>query len=378
MNADKKGSGLFVVLIVAAALGLGIYSVLALVQGEYLRNRKAAVFHEAKQAAESVLQQSMADLKRRFDVQTAFPINALSPARNPLYLTDEFVSRYAADDSLSSLVLPVKRKYESVAEFGTEPTEVIGGQIPPGKWRYIDPRVPGNQFDELAGTRVFERNIEMVARATVERPGLGAQTVHVRQFLQVRDAPLFAYAIFYNLPMEIAPGPKMDVYGNVHSNGDAWLQANAGLDIHAKLTLAGELHHGRHPDSGKSDSYADVRILNASGDLVNMKEDESWPSDSREAFSSGWLQSLVDDFYDLSNQIWNGNVQTGDHGVLPQTPVGVTEYIEDTDPTTGEKESFNSAYRLIQPVLDADALALPDPSSDPEGHAEALALNEVE
>jgi len=373
----KTGSGLFVVLIIAASLGIGIYSVLALVQGEFLRNKKSAVFHEAKQAAESVLQQSIADLKRRFDRQTAFPVDSLSPSRNPLHLSPEFVDIHTADGADSSLLIPSKTKYTSVSDFGSEPTEVIGGQIPPGQWRYIDPRVPGNQFDELAGTRVFERNIEMVAKATVSRPNLGRQTVHVRQFLQVRDAPLFAYAIFYNMPMEIAPGPRMEVHGNVHSNKDSWFQANTGLDIYAKVTVAGDMNHGRHPDSGKSDSFAEVRMPDADGDLVNMKKDGSWPADTGDGFS-GWLESSVPDFFDISNQLWDGNVQTGAHGVLPQTPVGVTEYVEDTDPSTDRKESFNSAYPLIQPVLDAGDLAIPDENAHPAAHQEATALNEIE
>jgi len=374
----KEGSGLFLVLIIATALGIGIYSTLSLVEGEFIRNKKASAFHEAKQAAESILQTSMADLKNRFENQTAFPIDTLSPSKNPLYITDEFVNIHSDQDSLSHLVIPSTTKYSSSGQFNSQATEVIGGQIPPGRWVYIDPRIPGNEEDPLKGTRVFERNIEMVSKATVDRSQVGQATVYARQFLQVRDAPLFAYAIFYNVPMEIAPDPKMDIYGNVHSNTDSWFQSGGGLDFHSKVTLAGKLHHGRHPDSGKSNSDNSVRIADGSGNMVNLKEDGSWPSDSAEEFDGSWLTSGEDGFADTADQVFDGNLQTEDHGLLAQNPVGVSSYIEDTDTSTGRKESFNSAYNLIQPALEKSELAIPRLSDDPEGHEAATRLNEVE
>ncbi|MGB0744201.1 MAG: hypothetical protein ACPGSB_06715 [Opitutales bacterium] len=376
MKSNKTGSGLFLMLIISSVLAVGIYSVLDLANTEFRLNKKATVFNEAKHASESLIQASMADLKQRFEKQTAFPIDALSPSNTPLYISNEFVSMYSGTDS--NLIIPTKLKYTSKADFNSQETEIIGGQIPPGEWRYIDPRIPGNEFDELAGTRVFERNIELVSKATVDRPATGKATVYARQFLQVRDAPLFAYAIFYNLPMEIAPGPEMQVFGNVHSNGDTWFQSNNSLDFFSRVTTAGDFNHGRHPDSGKSNSNGRVRFPDGSDNLVNMKEDGSWGSDQSDAFSGGWLTSAAEDFYDLSNQLWDGNVQTGDHGVQGQNPVGVMEYVEDTDPTTDAKESLNNAYVLIQPVLNKSELTPPDQSSDPEGYAAALIRQEVE
>ena len=377
-SRGTRGSSLFVVVIIATALGIGVVSTLSLVQGEFQRNHKAEAYHEAKLAVESLLQSSMADLKSRFDRQTAFPVDSLAPSKNPLSISSEFVGIYNASDADSHLVIPNVLKYSSKDDFNSQETEVIGGQVPPGHWHYIEPFVPGNQYDELAGTRVFERNIEIVAKATVDRPNIGKSTVFARQFLQVRDAPLFAYAIFYNLPMEIAPGPQMDIYGNVHVNWDAWIQAGTGLNFHAKYTSGGKMYHGRHLDSGKSNDYSPVRFMNISGDLVSMQEDSTWPTDTADLFDGGWLTSDATNFVELTNQLYGGNVQTGDHGVLPQNPVGVSDYIEDTDTTTDRKESFNSAYNLIQPVLKESALAIPDKEEDKEGYDAAKALNEVE
>lgn len=378
MDNRQKGSGLVVVVIIAAALSVGIYSSLNLVNGEFRLNKKAALSHEAKNGAESILQDSLSELKRRFDNQTAFPINSLAPSQNPLRISDELAGIHTADGANSNLVIPVKRTYTTTDDFNTQKTEVIGGQIPPGEWRYIDPRVPGNEYDELAGTRVFERSIEVVSKATARHPLLGESTVYARQFLQVRDAPLFAYAIFYNLPMEIAPGPQMDIFGNVHCNWDAWFQSNASLNFNSKVTLAGDFNHGRHPDSGQSSSNGAVRISNGNNKLINVKEDSSWPGEQRSEFGGGWLTSSYSDFYNLSNQLWDGNLQAGGHGVLPQNPVGVSDYIEDTDSSTSAKESLNSAYEIIQPVVNGYELIVPNKTLNPSGHESQLVRNEVE
>ncbi|CAA6692990.1 MULTISPECIES: hypothetical protein [unclassified Lentimonas] len=366
MNNHKQGSTLILVLIISTVIGIGIYSVLGLVNTEFRLNKKAIVYNDAKQAAESLLQSSMAELKTRFENQSAFPTDTLSPSNNPLYISSEFIQIHSDDNNLSNLVIPSKTEYTSEDEFNSEPTEIIGGQIPVGEWRYIDPLIPGNEQDELKGTRVFERSIEMISKATATRPEVGSATAYARQYLQVRDAPLFAYAIFYNVPLEIAPGPIMEVHGPVHANTDAWLQAGNSLDLYSKLTIAGDLNKGRHPDATGGTSNGDITIANSSGVQTSLQGSE------------GWMTTGIEDFVDQINQAFGGNVQTSEHGVSPQNPVGVSDYIEDTDTSTDQKESYNSAYNLIQPVLNESDLKYPSATDDPEGYAEAAALNEIE
>jgi hypothetical protein len=377
MRDRRKGSTVILVIIISTALSIGIFSVMGLVDSEFRSNKKAALHTEAKHAVEAMMHAGTADLRNRFESRTSFPVDGLNPSVEPLSIPSDFISM---NDALSGshLVLPSKNPYDTKDDFNTEPTEIIGGRITPGEWRFIDRRIPGNEFDELAGTRVFERNIEMLSKATVKRSAVGESTVYARQLMQVRDAPLFAYAIFYNLPMEIAPGPEMEVFGSVHVNADSWFQANKGLDFHGKVTTAGKLFHGRHPDSGKSSNNGGVYFANASESLVNLQEDSSWPSEQRDLFGGGWLTSDDDDFYDLANQLYEGNLQTGDHGVLPQHPVGVTDYVEDTDTSTSAKEALNPAYAIIQPVLNKNELDIPSAAVDPVAHKIARDRNEVE
>lgn len=356
MNSKKQGNGLIVVLIIVTTLAIGVYSVSDLVNGELRLNKKASVFHDAKQVAESLIQSAMADLKYRFDNSPSFPTDALSPSNNPLFITDEFVNRHSTSVPKSYLVLDDTSAYTSADAFNTRSTEIIGGQVPGAVAKYINPKETGYEKDELAYMTVLQRRVELLSKATVDRPGIGVSTAYARQFLEVRDVPLFSYAIYYNLPMEIAPGAPMDIYGNVHVNGDAWIQSAEGLNFHSRVTIAGDLNHGRHPDapSGLKVGQGAVNFLDSDGQLVNMKQD------------GNWVESLIADFKETSEQLWGNNLQTEAHGVVNRKIPGMNEYIEDTNPSTAAKESFNSAYPIIQPTLNENQLSVPGSSFDPD------------
>ena len=83
---------------------------------------------------------------------------------------------------------------------------------------------------------------------------------------------VFAYYIFYNIPLEIAPGSKMGLSGNLHCNEDVWIQSKYGLELKSKMTVAGKIHHGRRSGSGQDRETGYVKIADASGNLVNLKD----------------------------------------------------------------------------------------------------------
>ena len=68
----RQGSGLFAVLIISAVLGMGIYSVIDLSGTEFRANKKAAVYNEAKQAAESLKK----DVEAAMDLKDAVFLEA--------------------------------------------------------------------------------------------------------------------------------------------------------------------------------------------------------------------------------------------------------------------------------------------------------------
>ncbi len=385
MNSNNQGNGIFVVLIIVSAIAFGVYSVSSLINSESRMNYRAEAYQKARQAVESLIQSGVADLHARIENSGAIPTDELSPTNRPLSISTDFLAIYNDPNNQSNLVIPDVTKYTSISDLFSQDTEIIGGMISPSVSTFIDPYETGNELDDQKKQFLFKRTVEIFGKATVNHPSFSNDvTVYARQLLEIREIPLFSYAIFYNLPMEIAPGPDMDVYGKVHVNGDAWFQSGGGssLNFHGPVTIAGDVYHGRRPGSGKNDSPGEVNFSDSSENLINMKENVSWPASARDAFTGTWLDSAFANFRELAEQIWDGNLQTKDHSVGIIELPGLSPYEEsntttkDVDPNTPGKEAFNSAYTIIEPTL--DKIDIPSANDDPEGYKKAKAQRAAE
>lgn len=117
--------------------------------------------------------------------------------------------------------------------------------------------------------------------------------------------PIFQFAVFYDPVLEIAPGPAMTLGGRVHSNGDLYIQSGNSLTVNSHLTAAGNIFHGRSPQSGRSTDYGDVFIMDNSGNPVAMEQ------------SGNWIDANDADWVDQSLALWGGRVEDSDHGITP-------------------------------------------------------------
>jgi len=147
----------------------------------------------------------------------------------------------------------------------------------------------------------------LVKAFTVESVAAGGTNrSRIRVTQDVEDAliPLFQFSVFYENDLEIAPGPSMTLSGRVHTNSNMYLQSENSMYIESFTTAAGQIHHGRHPESGKTVSYGDVFIRDAVEEYENMKNGDG-----------SWLDCLDDDWVYSSLQRWDGLVEDGDHGI---------------------------------------------------------------
>jgi hypothetical protein len=64
-------------------------------------------------------------------------------------------------------------------------------------------------------------------------------TAGVEQNVETATIPLFQFAIFYNMDLEINPGPNMTVTGPVHSNSTLYTQPQATLTFQGDVTSVG-------------------------------------------------------------------------------------------------------------------------------------------
>jgi len=135
--------------------------------------------------------------------------------------------------------------------------------------------------------------------------------VSLSQNLEITHVPLFTFAIFYDPTKEIAPGAYMEVHGRVHANRDAYVQGSSGINFMERVTVAGNLYHGRHPDSGMStNNSADVTFTDGS-------VQETMKRPTGDSNSDLWLDSRDSDWTAAALDRWKGYVKDSSHGVRP-------------------------------------------------------------
>ena len=87
-------------------------------------------------------------------------------------------------------------------------------------------------------------------------------------------APVFQFAIFYNLDLEICPGAAMTINGHVHSNKSIWTTGSSSSQL---LTYAGlvdasqTIYYTRSPNDPQSYTTGNVRInITTNNPLTNV------------------------------------------------------------------------------------------------------------
>ena len=71
--------------------------------------------------------------------------------------------------------------------------------------------------------------------------------VGLKQDLQLASIPVFQFAIFYSVDLEINPGPNMTVTGRVHGNKNLYMQPQATLSFLSDVTAAGSAIKDKSP-----------------------------------------------------------------------------------------------------------------------------------
>lgn len=322
-------------LVIVASLSLVVGSLLAWSLTERRINTRHLGRLEAKNAAEALAEYGFAQLRHKFETRTSLAGDALDP------------------DGADALVAPPNGLWGDRVDYAN--LELVGGTIPPfpTSLHFIDPQDPDHEFDPLKGKMVRAREIALFAKAGVTPPNGGEPIfARVTQRLQVRDAPLFAHAIFYNLDLEIFPGPKMDIYGPVHTNGNLYVQGISGLDFHAQVTTAKNIFYGWATDVGSAQGTGNeslqtgqIKFPDRDGNLVNMKISGDY-MDSTMATGA-----LSDEFRSFASNRWHGNLQTMAHGIEDYKPVAFEEY-EPDDPDTMAYDPVNSGRSIIEPAVD--------------------------
>ena len=320
---SERGSALLTTIILVGVLSTIMASILKYSVSERRMNHRHKLRTQADNTAEAVVEYGFAQLSYAFDNKTTVSSNTF------------------ASGGAGALSIPASSSLRSNARYAD--IKVFASAVPNSSLIYIDPTEPDNLFDPLKGKFVRAFDINLYGSATVTDPNGGPNiSSYVSQRFQVRDSPLFSHAIFYNLDLDLHPGPNMDISGPVHSNLDIRVAPYNYLKFHGTVSTANNvLHQYEHLSTSRS---GHVYFPDDTGSLLSMKVGSTW-KDSK--MGTG---SISHDFRSYASNRWKGYVQTQVHGINDYKPVAFADY-EPDDPSTGSYDPINSGRAIIEQPL---------------------------
>jgi len=200
----------------------------------------------------------------------------------------------------------------------------------------------------------------------------------VQQQFNIDYIPVFQYAVFYNMDMEIFNGPTMTINGKVHANGTLYYAPAATLAVQAAVTTDGSIERGikvwnSSLPTSLSSASASVQAYYNNSQAAYAADPANWansvPSVSGYGTASFTVKnpstgSQVDfqtsssplTYYDSSSSgwaggaltRWGGGVKTKDQGINDVTPPVPDDVI------SAATDSTNPYHVIIEhPVLNS-------------------------
>ncbi len=210
----------------------------------------------------------------------------------------------------------------------------------------------GSMYQQVLASGPFSGLTAFCSNYDVTSGVVGSDNAAATIVSTVRNVliPLFQFGIFYEQDLEILPGANMTFAGGrIHSNQDIYLNpdGSATLSIDSMITTAGDLFHAR---KDRTDTERTVRIKDGDDQYQTMtidSDDGSWVTESQ--------------------TLWDGRVQTEDHGIpelaLPLSTADPREIL-----STGEGSMYSKAgLRIINGVAtdkDGNVVSLEYTDSD--------------
>lgn len=77
----------------------------------------------------------------------------------------------------------------------------------------------------------------------------------IQRDIQIQSIPIFQFAIFYDIDMEIENGPSMTVNGKVHSNRNAYIAPGSSLTFQENFTVVNSLFNNPMPGDTHQSSW---------------------------------------------------------------------------------------------------------------------------
>jgi hypothetical protein len=234
----QRGSAFITVMMFCAILLMLIGSILHYSTIERRFNNRAKLLYESRTAAEAISEFGIAQVKNILESNRTFTDSSWSSS-------DE--SMFVPSGTYAGLIgLPPNTFWQgghivdSTGIAAEVPLMHVGKVLDTqgGGLKFIDPTNPDNANDPLKGKRVFNYALDILSRATaVDSFGGGDVTKYMKQTFAIRAVPLFANAVYYNMDLEVQPGPDLTITGSTHTNGRLFARSASASPI--AITFAG-------------------------------------------------------------------------------------------------------------------------------------------
>lgn len=133
---------------------------------------------------------------------------------------------------------------------------------------------------QFAGLNGLVQTCTNRATATVASGPATGVPATVQQVLQFASIPVFQYAIFYNMDLEICPGAAMTINGSVHANGNIYSTASGSsqpLTYGSYVDATGYFTNSRSPSDPQAFSKGNIHFTISNNNPLGNVDSLSMP-----------------------------------------------------------------------------------------------------
>jgi hypothetical protein len=227
---------------------------------------------------------------------------------------------------------------------------------------FIDPATePSNPN---AGLQVNTAAVPIIAKATARHTALGNITSYSQHNLAIDFVPLFQFAVFYNMDMEIWPGADMILAGPVHCNGELSARSSTGFTANVQFLERVSSSKGFYAESIRQGTWINnvggtdagpggngpLRFQHSTtGTVTDIQSSGSVWRDHKYG-SSTETTTTQNNFKVFATTSYGLNLRTSAHGVTPLVLPGVSNYSKVNLPSTPEDDRDNGRQIIARPA----------------------------
>ncbi len=304
IHKKNGASALITMLIYIIILSLLLGSLMQWVGTENIQVERRKQRISSLYGAEAAVQRAMCQIQ--YLMTSQYPMNGY--ISGPVAPTDANLAALSSPTSVAQLNDFTFSSINNVFTSGTSSN------------RYVQAQIPIGSTDPFAGLYTSRATIR--CSATASQIGRYDVPQSISQEVYIDYIPIFQYAIFYNMDMEVFNGPTMTINGKVHVNGNFYFNNFGNLTIKNNVTVTGDMVRGlKKWDSTTSSWKAGNPTWNlGTGDFIVHNPFTGTDVNGKSGSPPVYYDSNTPDWATVALTKWGGGVKTKDQGIAAITP----------------------------------------------------------